>query len=113
MDIVQATLAEHGKTLLANIYYVIVVRQRLSTDTRHEIEFRMQQRTAFALAAGIKVGTALRCQFKGSRKGRRIASRTDCVGGSLGSGMCRSKWLARLAESARTSNILLKDIVCD
>ena len=46
MDIVRATLAEHGTTVLANIHDAIVVRQRLSVDTKHEIELRMQQRTA-------------------------------------------------------------------
>ena len=46
MDIVRATLAEHGKTVLANIHDAIVVKQRLSADLKHEIEFLMQERTA-------------------------------------------------------------------
>jgi hypothetical protein len=46
MDIVRGTLAEHGKTVLANIHDAIVVRRRLGVDTRQEIELRMQQRTA-------------------------------------------------------------------
>ena len=45
MDIVRETLAEHGKTVLANIHDAIVVKQRLSADLKHEIELRMQEQT--------------------------------------------------------------------
>lgn len=45
MDIVRATLEEHGRTVLANIHDAIVVKHRLSTDLREEIELRMRERT--------------------------------------------------------------------
>jgi hypothetical protein len=45
MDIVRGTLAEHGKTVLANIHDAIVVKQRLSADLKYEIEWRMHEQT--------------------------------------------------------------------
>ena len=45
MDIVRATLAEHGQTVLANIHDAIIVRRKLRLDLRHEIEMRMQDAT--------------------------------------------------------------------
>ena len=45
MDIVRATLAEHGRTVLANIHDAIVVKHRLSAYLKEEIELRMQERT--------------------------------------------------------------------
>jgi creatinine amidohydrolase/Fe(II)-dependent formamide hydrolase-like protein len=45
MDIVRGTLAEHGKTVLANIHEAIVVKQRISADLKYEIEWRMQEQT--------------------------------------------------------------------
>jgi hypothetical protein len=45
MDIVRATLVEHGQTVLANIHDSIIVRRKLRLDLRHEIEMRMQDAT--------------------------------------------------------------------
>lgn len=45
MDIVRATLSEHGRTVLANIHDAIVVKHRLSAYLKEEIELRMQERT--------------------------------------------------------------------
>ena len=45
MDIVRATLVEHGQTVLANIHDAIIVRRKLRLDLRHEIEMRMQDAT--------------------------------------------------------------------
>ena len=45
MDIVRDSLAEYGRTVLANIHDAIVVKQRLSVDLKHEIELRMREQT--------------------------------------------------------------------
>ena len=45
MDIVRATLQEHGQTVLANIHDAIIVRKKLKVNLRHEIELRMQEIT--------------------------------------------------------------------
>ncbi|MFM7802479.1 MAG: hypothetical protein ACKO69_10130 [Limnohabitans sp.] len=45
MDIVRATLAEHGQTVLANIHDAICVRRKLNANLRQEIELRMQEHT--------------------------------------------------------------------
>ena len=45
MDIVREVLAEHGKTVVANIHDAIILRHRISTGLKHEIELRMQEKT--------------------------------------------------------------------
>ena len=45
MDIVRHAMIEFNKTILANIHDAIIIKQRLSTDDKHEIELRMQQQT--------------------------------------------------------------------
>ena len=46
MDIVRCAVAEHGKTVLANVHDAIIVKQRLGADLKQEIEMRMQDQTA-------------------------------------------------------------------
>ncbi len=45
MDVVRQTLREFNHTVLANIHGAIVVRRRLNTDTKQEIELRMRELT--------------------------------------------------------------------
>jgi hypothetical protein len=45
MDVVRAALAEFGHTVLANIHDAIVLKRRMSTYTKHEVELRMQEQT--------------------------------------------------------------------
>lgn len=45
MDIVRAAMTEFNKTIIANIHDAIIIRQRLSADDKHEIEYRMQEQT--------------------------------------------------------------------
>ena len=45
MDIVRHAMIEFDNTILANIHDAIIIKQRLSTDDKHEIELRMQQQT--------------------------------------------------------------------
>jgi len=46
MDIVRSAVFEKGKTILANIHDALIVRQPLGVNLKHEIELRMQERTA-------------------------------------------------------------------
>ena len=45
MNVVRDAMAEFNKTVLGNIHDAIIIRERLTIDDRHEIEYRMREQT--------------------------------------------------------------------